>query len=151
MAERQDELDRARRLSRDALIAGVEDIRVIVQQEVSFDNQVLETSYYKYILELVTQQEEKNICQVLDDSDENLTYLREVRQFAEGEVSRLRASTVSKNREYFESFATISRHGSTNSLNTDRTGAVRRTTRSTTSQGVIEPLDLAGVQAPNAS
>ena len=112
MAERQDELDRARRLSRDALIAGVEDIRVIVQQEVSFDNQVLETSYYKYILELVTQQEEKNICQVLDDSDENLTYLREVRQFAEGEVSRLRASTVSKNREYFESLATISRHGS---------------------------------------
>ena len=98
MAERQDELDRARRLSRDALIAGVEDIRVIVQQEVSFDNQVLETSYYKYILELVTQQVNKNIGQVLDDSDENLTYLREVRQFAESEVSLLRASTVLKNR-----------------------------------------------------
>ena len=47
MAEREDELDRARRLSRDALIAGVEDIRVIVQQEVSFDNQVLETSFYR--------------------------------------------------------------------------------------------------------
>ena len=43
----QDDIDIVRRLSKDYLIADVENIRLIIQQNISFDNQVLETSFYR--------------------------------------------------------------------------------------------------------